>query len=201
MGNIWERLETDTDKSFEAFCIYRDMGANRSLRKVCEKVYGKSTVNLRYIEEWSTTHNWQERVSAYDAYTAEKRRKRKEQERIRIEGNVLKDYHALRKAIDKRLKILADTDYKSDMGDLHSLLALMKTADDYARRVVGLPDKIAEQKTAISNADNRPFETRNTNVNLNAENAHDAESILKQLIELGAISSAGSETDNDPTPE
>lgn len=143
---IWERLETDTEKSYEAFCIYRDMGARRSLRKVAEKVYGKSTVNLRYVEEWSTNHNWQERVAAYDAYLAEERRKRKEQERVRIEGNVLKDYHAMRKAIEKRLKLLSDTDYKANMGDLHSLLALMKTADDYARRAVGLPDKITENK-------------------------------------------------------
>lgn len=149
---IWERLPSDTDKSYEAFCIYRDMGTARSLAKACKKFYGNSKANLGQIEKWSRDHNWQVRVSACDTHRAAERAKRKEAKRIQIEDNVLKDYHALRKAIDKRLRILEAGDYRSEISDLHSLLALMKNADDYARRAVDLPDKITQQKNEHTGA-------------------------------------------------
>ena len=44
-------------------------------------------------------------------------------------------------------------------------------------------------------------ESTNTTVNLNAENAHDAGNILRQLIELGAIPPERGEGGHDPAPE
>jgi hypothetical protein len=158
----WERLPSDTDKSFEAFCVYRDMGVNRSLRKVADTVYGKASANLRYVEEWSAAHHWHERVKAYDSHVASERAKRKERSRIRLEDNVLKDYNAMRKAIDKRLKLLADVDYRSEVYELQNLLGLMKQADDYARRSVGLPDKITEQKNEHTGKDGGKIEIDTT---------------------------------------
>ena len=58
----WERQLDDTNKSFEAFCIYRDMGRDRALSKVAAEL-GK-TVAL--IERWSSKFNWVKRCEAWD---------------------------------------------------------------------------------------------------------------------------------------
>lgn len=58
----WERQEGETPKPYEAFCVYRDMGIQRSQPKVAEKL-GKSTA---LISRWSSEYNWVERVAAWD---------------------------------------------------------------------------------------------------------------------------------------
>lgn len=58
----WERQPKETPKPFEAFCIYRDMGVERSIRKVAAQV-GKSDT---LIGRWSKDNNWVERVTAWD---------------------------------------------------------------------------------------------------------------------------------------
>ena len=64
----WERQGHDTDRSFEAFEIYRQMGTARSLAKVARKL-GKSK---RVIEAWSRRDQWTERVVAFDRYEAQR---------------------------------------------------------------------------------------------------------------------------------
>lgn len=58
----WERQTEETPKPFEAFCLYRDMGPERSLRKVAEKLEKSDTL----IGRWSSQYNWVERVAAWD---------------------------------------------------------------------------------------------------------------------------------------
>ena len=58
----WERQKGESDKAFEAFSIYRDMGADRSLRAVGQKL-GKSRA---LMERWSVSYKWLERVRAYE---------------------------------------------------------------------------------------------------------------------------------------
>ena len=60
----WERQEDETEKAFEAFAMYRDMGSgNRS----CAKVAGELRKSCGLIERWSRNHQWQKRVAAWDA--------------------------------------------------------------------------------------------------------------------------------------
>lgn len=59
----WERQEGESAKAYEAFCIYMEMGAERSQRAVGQKLGKSSTL----ISRWSSTHRWVERVAAYDA--------------------------------------------------------------------------------------------------------------------------------------
>lgn len=58
----WERQQGETDKAFEAFAIYRDAGADRSIRQVAKKLNKSSTL----IGKWSSKWNWVERAAAYD---------------------------------------------------------------------------------------------------------------------------------------
>ena len=149
MAELWERIEGDTPKSYQAFCIYRDMGHKRALRKVAHEL----DKSLTLIARWNDTHNWQERVQAWDDYQDGLRQERKLQKRIEIENNVVSDYDLLRKMIEKRKALYEDTNYKALPIELNELLLLMRRADDYARRAVGLPDKISESKTEVTGED------------------------------------------------
>lgn len=152
---IWKRLATDTDKSFEAFTLYRGMGANRSLEKVAEKL-GKSG---GLIERWSSEQRWKERVAAYDTWLDTINLEDTKNRQELIKNNAYSDYLLLRKAIDKYKTTLEDINFTGVPAyEIGNLVELMKKADDYARRAVGLPDKITESKTALSNADDKPFE-------------------------------------------
>lgn len=59
----WERQEGETARAFEAFSVYRDMGPDRSLRKVVQQL----DKNLTTIGDWSTKYDWVKRVAAWDA--------------------------------------------------------------------------------------------------------------------------------------
>lgn len=58
----WERQPKESAKAFEAFEIYCQMGNERSIRKVAQKLL-KSDCLLR---RWSSQWGWQERARAYD---------------------------------------------------------------------------------------------------------------------------------------
>lgn len=59
----WERQEGESAKAFEAFCVYRDMGLNRSIRKVAEELSKSETLMAR----WSGNYNWVERATQWDS--------------------------------------------------------------------------------------------------------------------------------------
>ena len=58
----WERQHDETVKQFEAFCIYRDMGKERSLQKVAEQLSKSETL----IKRWSSKNNWIKRVASWE---------------------------------------------------------------------------------------------------------------------------------------
>jgi hypothetical protein len=64
MQNLWDRQHNESSKSFNRFALYRDMGAERSLRKLANDV----DLNLSTIAELSKKYHWQERAVAFDAY-------------------------------------------------------------------------------------------------------------------------------------
>ena len=60
----WERQEDETERAFEAFALYRDLGSgNRS----CAKVAAELRKSVGLIERWSRNHQWQKRIAAWDA--------------------------------------------------------------------------------------------------------------------------------------
>ena len=64
MGDkIYDRQNSDTDKSWLAFCKYRDMGGDRSLEKVRQEIGHRSGRN---VQIWSSKYKWNERCRAFD---------------------------------------------------------------------------------------------------------------------------------------
>lgn len=77
----WERQEGESVKAFEAFTVYLEMGDERSIREVAQRLAKSRTL----IGRWSVTYQWVERVASYDA-------------------DVQRKAHA--KAVDKRRKMV-----------------------------------------------------------------------------------------------
>ena len=69
--SMWDRQEGETNRAYNAFRVYRNMGALRTLKKAAEKYYGdayfvRTSAKNRNFEYWSSNHNWVARCAAYD---------------------------------------------------------------------------------------------------------------------------------------
>jgi hypothetical protein len=87
----WDRQPEEPTKANKGYCIYRDLGAERTLYDaeiIYRDRYGLSTEKLknrkpsRQFEKWSSDWDWQERNAQYDAYLEAAARKQIETERI-----------------------------------------------------------------------------------------------------------------------
>jgi hypothetical protein len=156
---IWQRIETDTDKSFAAFCVYRDLGADRSLEKAFRQYSGDEKAKLPgYFGRWSAENSWAERAAAYDDYLLDEHRREREARQKVVETNAWSDYNAIRQGITKSVDLFSKTGWQPDINAMRDLLRLMKEADDLARRSVGLPDRINESKTEVTGKDGGAIE-------------------------------------------
>jgi hypothetical protein len=70
---IWVKRTNESAKAYHAFCVYRDLGANRSFAKTWQAL-GKNAGYRRVLEDWSSKYHWVDRVVAYDAHLEAKLR-------------------------------------------------------------------------------------------------------------------------------
>lgn len=64
----WDRQPTETSKAYEAFCLYRDMGPQRTVRAVAEELNKSQAI----IGRWSSAYDWPERTRAWDSMPGRK---------------------------------------------------------------------------------------------------------------------------------
>lgn len=64
----WERMPGESARAYAAFCIYRDLGPQRSIAAVAERLPGVRAPRRakRPLERWSSRWNWVERARAWD---------------------------------------------------------------------------------------------------------------------------------------
>lgn len=145
----------ESQKAYEAFVTYRDMGVQRSLAKVAEKL-GKSS---QIISRWSAKHAWGERVAEWDAQQFQKADNKREKMREKLIEDELADYE---KQLDKWREVYEETrkfvrkgrvqaenmtieTIALEVAEWERLSKWRSEISRQGRLAMGLPDKIQEQ--------------------------------------------------------
>lgn len=134
---LWERQPGETARAFEAFAVYRDMGASRSLRKTVQQL----NKNLTTIAEWSSKYDWVKRVAAWDA----------EQDRIaRVE--MMADMAATRKRQRQNAKRMQEKGMEflesviAGEPALRDIVQLLKAGMEQERIAIGDVGEVVEER-------------------------------------------------------
>lgn len=78
----YEPIPKETHKAWLAFCVYRDMGWDRSLDKAWRQETGKDGRHARHWATWSAKNHWVSRCRAYDNAVMKEARRKIQNERI-----------------------------------------------------------------------------------------------------------------------
>jgi len=109
----WEKRPNETLKAFAAFALYRDIGFNRTGKKVADEL----GIPLDTVRQWSAANDWRERVELYEV---ERDRRRMEAELSEQEaarrGEVIAGRAMMRKGLQR---IQGDTEAGVDALDVN----------------------------------------------------------------------------------
>lgn len=121
----WERQKGESAQAFEAFSLYLEMGADRSLRAVsheCNK-------SISLIRRWSSAYNWVERCRAWDNHLQHEAKKAAVTE-VR---NMTKRHVKMAQQI-QNAAMLALKEMGSDMVNPKNFAAIVKLATELERQ-------------------------------------------------------------------
>lgn len=110
MGEAWERCPGESTKAYKYFCIYRDLGPERTVEAVRKK--SKKHPSYRYqLEDWCSRYQWVKRCAEYDDYLEKMLRLKNEEKIKRMHRRHIRQAILFQKKLVERLKHL-------DPGDL-----------------------------------------------------------------------------------
>jgi len=151
----FEQQERESNKAFAAFRTYMELGAERSLAVVADKV-GKSKT---MIERWSRRFDWPARVQAHAAHLATV-------EREAIEGLAIEkavEWNKVHEAVKiaewqrhKKMIALADEmlvrweKNKNKCGTLEGIARVLELATKLGRLAAGMPTEVKEVNTTLT---------------------------------------------------
>lgn len=133
----YEHQPGETDKAFDAFCLYRDLGISRTLDAVAEQL--EKSVTL--IGRWSSQYNWRERVSAYDDYIDAQARKKVERDTIKRRAEMLQRHALTGKVMQQKGIAYLD---KNGVDKSSDAIAAIAKGIEIERKTEGLPDWMFE---------------------------------------------------------
>ena len=138
---LWERQPKESAQAYEAFAIYRDMGADRSLVKVGQKC-GKNT---SLMERWSREWNWSERVRSWDnELTAKVKEDAEKTVAEMVQRHIKIALQMQTKAVTAFNSISADEITARDA------LAMLKLGLDLVRICRGEPTEITSSRSEVN---------------------------------------------------
>lgn len=155
---LWQRQPGESSKAFAAFVRYREMGPDRTHRKVGLEM-GRSIQN---IDQLSTKYKWTTRIKAWDDYLDELKRKTIEKETEEMIKRHIQGSQVLQRALlapvvalNKKLKEVIDNGGKNDFETM-KLKDLLRLSTETARVFGSITDierKARGQATEINQSD------------------------------------------------
>lgn len=144
----WDRQLHESSKSYYHFTLYRDMGIERSLRKLASDA--KCTSKLRQLMRWSSRYNWWDRAAEYDGYLDRLGRFEQEKSRRKMldrHANIaILGQSAVVTTLERTVKDLSDDPQKKlNLQDAARLLDIAVKVERLSR---GEPSEITELGTA-----------------------------------------------------
>ena len=150
----FEQQERESNRAFAAFRTYLELGPERSLATVAERV-GKSKT---MVERWSRRFDWPARVEAHAAHVADA--ERRAIEALAVERAVEWDkVHEAVKIAEwqrhKKLIALADEmiarweKNKAKCGTLEGIARVLELATKLGRLAAGMPTEVKEVNTTV----------------------------------------------------
>ena len=129
----WLRQPGETNAAYHAFCLYRDYGGDRSLRRALETNNFPLT-RLRSWAGWSKLNQWVRRSGDYDKHLDDITRKEREE--------AYKEQEKLHLSITK--KMLKKVDKRLDGFDADELSAGMMM--EWTKNTIGLERNIFQKQ-------------------------------------------------------
>jgi hypothetical protein len=137
--NCWEKLNKESSAAYAAFCVFRDYGSDRNIKRAvalaeCDK--SKQLKKYRIWRNWSNQFQWFKRAADYDVYLdklkqAERRKtiEQREEAYREVTGKMLR-------VVNKKLDLM-------DAGELsqNNVTEWMTAAVKTEREVFGIVDK------------------------------------------------------------
>ena len=143
---VWERQKDESAQAFEAFVLYRDMGTERSIRAVSQKL-GKSKT---LIERWSREKSWVERVRAWDNYL------QKEAQKVAIKKvRDMNTRHANMACMIQKAAMAALQKWGPDMVTPKNFSAIVKLATELERQSRTASAAAADEKLDVDNEEEK----------------------------------------------
>ena len=121
----WERQKGESAQAFEAFSLYLEMGADRSIRAVAQEC----TKSVSLIRRWSSTYHWVERCRAWDNHIQHEAKKAA----ITEVRNMTKRHVTMAQQI-QNAAMLALKELGSDMVNPKNFAAIVKLATELERQ-------------------------------------------------------------------
>ena len=149
----WDKLPSETSKSYKAFYTYLTMAdpnnpaqQKRSIERT-GAVLGYKKTSHQLLYRWSSANNWVARAEAYDAYMATQIITFKQVElgeyQAAVVGSLVQQLALMDEILAKKLTALRqeaiDSPHLVDPKEINQILSAIKTKDDLARRAGKMP--------------------------------------------------------------
>lgn len=129
----YERRSDESSKAFEAFTVYRDLGAGRSTDLVSQRL----RKSIALIQRWSREYDWVQRCRAYDDYIDAQARKQVERDSIKRKADMLKRHALTGKVMQQKGVEYLD---KHGIDKSSDAVTSIKAGIEIERKSEGLPE-------------------------------------------------------------
>lgn len=164
---IWERRPDETDKSWAAFQVYRDMpilGPRDERRSHANLAVKLGYDTLRSLEDWSKKYDWVARCRAYDAYKGHNLLTVRETELAdyqravvaQLTTNLAAMQPIVQQMIGRLNEALASGRQVSAL-ELVRVAHALRLMDDLARRAGGMPTNFTTETVKAEDGEEQVF--------------------------------------------